>query len=89
MIVPTDDGEREVIIAQENLIPTAFYYDPNLFDTTLKDVLAGSAINGFDKGLEAIYLRFVNLRNRMQLQSAASSTSALCCPNSEAQRTRR
>ncbi|WP_227378172.1 iron-containing alcohol dehydrogenase family protein [Haladaptatus halobius] len=60
IIVPTNEGKTEVIVAHEDLMPTAFFYDPDLFDTTPMDVLAGSAINGFDKGIEAIYSRFAN-----------------------------
>jgi alcohol dehydrogenase len=41
-------------------MPTALCYDPDLFGATPIGVLAGSAINGFDKGVEAIYSRFAN-----------------------------
>lgn len=60
-IIPLGDGEHtEVILVGEELMPEAFFYDPNLFDTTPMDVLAGSAINGFDKAVEAIYSQFAN-----------------------------
>jgi alcohol dehydrogenase class IV len=39
------------------LMPAAAVYDPELFATTPPDVLAGSAMNGFDKGLESLYAR--------------------------------
>jgi alcohol dehydrogenase len=39
-------------------MPTALVHDPDLFETTPMDILAASAINGFDKGVEAIYSRF-------------------------------
>lgn len=60
LVAHTNSGAHEVIIADKSLMPIAFVYDPDLFDTTPMDVLAGSAINGFDKGVEAIYSRFAN-----------------------------
>ncbi|MFB6265004.1 MAG: iron-containing alcohol dehydrogenase family protein, partial [Bradymonadaceae bacterium] len=39
------------------LMPTAAFHDPALFATTPKEILAGSAMNGFNKGLETIYSR--------------------------------
>lgn len=60
LVAYTDDGPREAVIADQDLMPAALYYDPDLFETTPMDVLAGSAINGFDKGVEAIYSRFAN-----------------------------
>ncbi|SEH13569.1 Alcohol dehydrogenase, class IV [Natronorubrum sediminis] len=38
-----------------SLRPIAMFYDPALFETTPTSVLAGSAMNGFNKGLETIY----------------------------------
>lgn len=35
--------------------PVAMFYDPNLFDTTPMSALAGSAMNGFNKGIETPY----------------------------------
>lgn len=35
--------------------PLALIYDPALFETTPTSVLAGSAMNGFNKGIERIY----------------------------------
>ena len=60
LVVPTDDENVEAIVADNRLMPEALFYDPNLFDSTPMDALAGSAINGFDKGIEAIYSRFAN-----------------------------
>ncbi|MFC7137150.1 iron-containing alcohol dehydrogenase family protein [Halobaculum litoreum] len=37
------------------LMPTALWYDPALFETTPAGVLAGSAMNGFDKAVESLY----------------------------------
>ncbi|WP_254544467.1 iron-containing alcohol dehydrogenase family protein [Halomarina pelagica] len=44
-------------ISGRALMPDALFYDPDLFETTPRGVLAGSAMNGFDKGIEAIYSR--------------------------------
>lgn len=60
LVVSTDEGNVEAIVADNRLMPEALFYDPDLFDTTPKEALAGSAINGFDKGIEAIYSRFAN-----------------------------
>ena len=37
------------------LLPTAAYYDAALYRTTPTPLLAASAMNGFDKGVEALY----------------------------------
>jgi alcohol dehydrogenase class IV len=58
LVASSDEGPVEVIIAAEGLMPITLCYDPDLFDTTPTSVLAGSAINGFDKGIEAIYSAF-------------------------------
>ncbi|SIS06006.1 iron-containing alcohol dehydrogenase family protein [Natronorubrum thiooxidans] len=42
-------------ISGPGLMPAAAVYDPDLVATTPESILAGSAMNGFDKGLEAIY----------------------------------
>jgi alcohol dehydrogenase class IV len=39
----------------QSLMPAALLYDPALFATTPTDVLAGSAMNGFDKAIETLY----------------------------------
>lgn len=44
-------------ISDPRLMPRAILYDPALFATTPKRVLTGSAMNGFDKGLETVYAR--------------------------------
>jgi alcohol dehydrogenase class IV len=51
--VPGRTGERGVI--HPELTPSACYYDPDLFETTPENVLIGSAMNSFDKGVEALY----------------------------------
>ncbi|MDS0300679.1 iron-containing alcohol dehydrogenase family protein [Halogeometricum sp. S1BR25-6] len=42
-------------VADPKLTPRAVVYDPELFATTPKGVLAASAMNGFDKGIETLY----------------------------------
>lgn len=41
----------------QELMPAAVLYDPALFATTPTEILAGSAMNGFDKAIEAPYAR--------------------------------
>ena len=45
-------------VGDDVLMPEAVLYDPNLFETTPESILAASAMNGFDKGLEAVYSRY-------------------------------
>jgi len=47
---PTSGG-----IGGRGLMPTALVADPALYATTPRSVLAASAMNGFDKGLESLY----------------------------------
>ncbi|AEH37302.1 iron-containing alcohol dehydrogenase family protein [Halopiger xanaduensis] len=42
-------------ISDPRLMPEAAFYDPELAATTPDSVLAGSAMNGFDKGVETLY----------------------------------
>ncbi|WP_312910096.1 iron-containing alcohol dehydrogenase family protein [Natronosalvus caseinilyticus] len=44
-------------VADRRLMPRAVAYDPTLFATTPKPILAASGMNGFDKGLETLYAR--------------------------------
>jgi alcohol dehydrogenase len=39
----------------ERLMPSALFYDPELFRTTPQNVLCASAMNGFDKAIETLY----------------------------------
>jgi len=50
-------GNPSASFADRRLMPTAVFYDPALVATTPDDVLAASAMNGFDKGVETIYSR--------------------------------
>ncbi|MEF8871925.1 MAG: iron-containing alcohol dehydrogenase family protein [Haloarculaceae archaeon] len=42
-------------ISDPGLMPTAVVADPALVETTPDDILAASAMNGFDKGVETLY----------------------------------
>ncbi|MFB6087789.1 MAG: iron-containing alcohol dehydrogenase family protein [Haloarculaceae archaeon] len=42
-------------VSDPRLMPRAAVYDPALFATTPESVLRGSAMNGFDKGVETLY----------------------------------
>ncbi len=44
-------------VKDRRLMPTGIFHDPALYATTPKGILAGSAMNGFNKGLETIYTR--------------------------------
>jgi alcohol dehydrogenase len=55
---PEADGEAPYgSVSDRRLMPAALFYDPELFATTPKGVLTASAMNGFDKGVEALYTR--------------------------------
>jgi alcohol dehydrogenase len=44
-------------VGDPQLMPSAVFSDPKLFETTPREILAGSAMNGFDKGIETLYSR--------------------------------
>lgn len=46
---------RPVRVNPPNVAPIAVFYDPLLYGTTPDAVLAGSAMNGLDKGIETLY----------------------------------
>lgn len=50
-------GYQSAGLTDPCLMPTALCYDPLLFETTPRDILATSAMNGFDKGIEMLYSR--------------------------------
>jgi len=53
-------GRREPAgggVSDPRLMPLVLWYDPDLFRTTPDGVLCGSAMNGFDKAVEAPYAR--------------------------------
>ncbi|MFC7154562.1 iron-containing alcohol dehydrogenase family protein [Halomarina halobia] len=58
MSVPQGAERVSAGLSGRALMPDALFYDPDLFETTPNAVLAGSAMNGFDKGVEAIYSRY-------------------------------
>lgn len=47
-------------ISHPDLMPAAVVYDPDLVATTPSKVLAASAMNGFDKGIETLYASTAN-----------------------------
>lgn len=44
-------------IDDEKAQPITAFFDPAVFETTPESVLVGSAMNGFDKGIESIYAK--------------------------------
>jgi len=44
-------------VGDPRLMPSALFYDPGLVATTPRRILAASAMNGFDKGVESLYAR--------------------------------
>lgn len=60
ILVPTEHERVGVLAEGLALKPPAVFYDPDLFETTPTDPLIHSAMNGFDKGIEALYSRHAN-----------------------------
>ena len=52
-----DDRPETGGVGDPALMPDVAVYDPHLVATTPRGVLAGSALNGFDKGIETLYAR--------------------------------
>lgn len=55
VLTATDSPTGQPIRVSGSATPAASFYDPNLFETTPMGALAGSAMNGFDKGVETVY----------------------------------
>jgi len=53
--VPGDEDRPSGGVRDPRLMPTALFYDADLYRTTPRSVLAASAMNGFDKGVEMLY----------------------------------
>lgn len=53
----TGSGHVDADIVDSRLMAEANVYDPSLYATTPMSVLAPSAMNGFDKGIETLYSR--------------------------------
>lgn len=53
----TGSGRIDANLSDPRLMPEANFYDPDLYATTPMSVLAPSAMNGFDKGIETLYSR--------------------------------
>jgi alcohol dehydrogenase class IV len=58
-VLPADESPtgQPMTVSGDGAMPTVDLADPALFETTPKSVLAGSAMNGFDKGIETPYAR--------------------------------
>ena len=64
----TPGGPARAGVFDRRLMADALHYDPALFETTPPGVLAASAMNGFDKGVETLYAR-----NRTPVTDATAS----------------
>ena len=53
----TNSDRIDADISDSRLMAEANFYDPELYATTPMSVLASSAMNGFDKGIETLYSR--------------------------------
>jgi alcohol dehydrogenase class IV len=49
------DDDVNGAFSDRRLMPSAAFYDPSIFGTTPRSALAGSAMNGFNKGIETLY----------------------------------
>jgi alcohol dehydrogenase class IV len=49
------DEDVSGAFSDRRLMPSAAFYDPSIFGTTPRSALAGSAMNGFNKGIETLY----------------------------------
>lgn len=60
---PDDQAKSEIPsagVSDSRLMPTAVFHDLELFATTPERILARSAMNGFDKGIEMLYTKHHN-----------------------------
>lgn len=55
VLSPDESPTGQSIRTKGSNMPEAMFYDPNLFETTPWGAMAGSIMNGFDKGIEALY----------------------------------
>ncbi|WP_254525620.1 iron-containing alcohol dehydrogenase family protein [Natrinema caseinilyticum] len=55
-----DSPTNQPIRVSGSEMPIADFADPSLFETTPPTALGGSAMNGFDKGIETLYARDAN-----------------------------
>lgn len=55
LLSPSASPSGQPIRASGSIMPKMVFYDPNLFETTPKDALVGSMMNGFNKAIETIY----------------------------------
>jgi alcohol dehydrogenase len=57
VVAATESPTGQPIRAKGSNMPAKLFYDPDLYETTPASALAGSAMNGFNKGIETIYGR--------------------------------
>ena len=57
VLAKEDSPTGQPIRTSGPLMPIALLYDPALFETTPMGALSGSAMNGFNKGIETLYAR--------------------------------
>ena len=55
ILTAEDSPTGSTIRTSGSNMPVGMFYDPALFETTPKGVLAGSTMNGFDKPIETLY----------------------------------
>jgi alcohol dehydrogenase class IV len=55
ILAPEESPSGQPVRLMGSHMPILTVYDPNLFETTPRNVLTGSIMNGFDKGIEAMY----------------------------------
>lgn len=67
------DSPKHGGVGGERLLPAVVWYDPTLVGTTPRSVLTGSAMNGFDKGIETLYAR-----NRTPITDATAMRGLEC-----------
>jgi alcohol dehydrogenase class IV len=58
--VPDGSSRKGILVSADNLIPSAVFYDPELFETTPKPALYNSVMNCMNKGIEGLYSRNAN-----------------------------
>jgi len=63
VLPPAESPTDQPVRVSGSVAPTAAVYDPDAFETTPAGALAGSAMNGFDKGIETIYARDADPRS--------------------------
>ena len=55
VLSPDESPTNQSIRTKGSNMPVGMFYDPDLFETTPWSAMVGSIMNGFDKGIEALY----------------------------------